>query len=348
ANPFQPHVIARMRITAYMKFTVMKYVDNLLAWGDQLFRRDTIESINEATNLYVLAAKILGTPPQKIPALQHRDDQDFETLKPHLDAFSNFNLENLTPDPETGDEASGAGTANALGSMFYFGVPRNEYLLKYWDTVADRLFKIRHSLNIEGVFRSLPLFEPPIDPALLVRAAAAGLDLNSLLDNASPATSSYRFAFMLQKANELANEVKGLGASLLSALEKRDAEALSLLRSGHEQHLLSAVLQVRERQVEEAKETLAGTKKSLEAAKLRFGYYSSRKNINRYEDDALKNTEKANMKTEDQGLLNTFASVLSGIPGLKIGAPTTVGAELGGLHFSAIYSGLSSAAGTAA
>ena len=101
ANPFQPHVIARMRITAYMKFTVMKYIENLIAWGDQLFRRDTIESINEATNLYILAAKILGTPPQKILALNPRDDQDFETLKPHLDAFSNVNLEDLTPAPES-------------------------------------------------------------------------------------------------------------------------------------------------------------------------------------------------------------------------------------------------------
>ncbi len=29
-------------------------------------------------------------------------------------------------------------------------------------------------MNIEGVVRQLPLFEPPIDPALLVKAAAAG------------------------------------------------------------------------------------------------------------------------------------------------------------------------------
>ena len=41
--------------------------------------------------------------------------------------------------------------------------------------MADRLFKIRNSLNIRGIFRQLPLFEPPIDPALLARAAAAKL-----------------------------------------------------------------------------------------------------------------------------------------------------------------------------
>src|SRR5262249_27669713 len=54
-NPFKPHVIARMRISAYMKNVVMKYLDNLIAWGDALFKRDTSEAINEAINLYVLA-----------------------------------------------------------------------------------------------------------------------------------------------------------------------------------------------------------------------------------------------------------------------------------------------------
>ena len=41
-------------------------------------------------------------------------------------------------------------------------MPQNDKLLGYWDTVADRLFKIRHCMNIEGVVRQLPLFEPPI------------------------------------------------------------------------------------------------------------------------------------------------------------------------------------------
>ena len=45
----------------------MKYIDNLIAWGDQLFRRDTIEAINEATQLYVLAADTLGPRPESIP-----------------------------------------------------------------------------------------------------------------------------------------------------------------------------------------------------------------------------------------------------------------------------------------
>jgi hypothetical protein len=45
-NPFNPHLIARLRITAYQKNVVMKYIDNIIAWGDQLFRQDTMESVN--------------------------------------------------------------------------------------------------------------------------------------------------------------------------------------------------------------------------------------------------------------------------------------------------------------
>ena len=66
-NPFNPHLIARDRPSAYMKWVVMKYIDNLVAWGDLLFRQDTIESIHQATQLYILAGHILGPRPEKIP-----------------------------------------------------------------------------------------------------------------------------------------------------------------------------------------------------------------------------------------------------------------------------------------
>ena len=55
-------------------------------------------------------------------------------------------------------------------------------MLGYWDTVADRLFKIRHCMNIEGVVRPLALFDPPIDPGMLVKAAAAGIDISSIVN----------------------------------------------------------------------------------------------------------------------------------------------------------------------
>ena len=99
----------------------------------------------------------------------------------------------------------------SMGSNLYFCIPQNDKLLSYWDVVEDRLFKIRHSLNIEGVARQLPLYEPPIDPALLVRAAAAGVEISAVLSDLAVPIPRYRFSFMLAKAVELCNELRTFG-----------------------------------------------------------------------------------------------------------------------------------------
>lgn len=44
----------------------------------------------------------------------------------------------------------------------------------------------------------------------------------------------------MKVAGELAADVRALGAELLSVLEKRDAEALSRLRAGHELSVLTS------------------------------------------------------------------------------------------------------------
>jgi hypothetical protein len=271
-QPFKPHLVARTRTTAYQKAVVMKYIDNLLAWGDQLFRRDTLETLNEATQLYVLAADILGTRPVEVPPRLTPRVQTYNSLEPRLDDFSNalVEIEELVPvDTDPGTNIS----QQQPPLMLYFCLRKNDKLLRYWDTVADRLFKIRHCMNIEGMVRQLPLFEPPIDPALLVRGAAAGLDLNSLLNDVDTLLPGYRFNVFAQKATELCGELRSLGATLLTTLEKRDAEELSLLRAKHETGLLEMIEQVREKQVEEATEQLTVLSAFRDVIIGRLGHY---------------------------------------------------------------------------
>jgi hypothetical protein len=160
-------------------------------------------------------------------------------------------------------------------------------LLEYWNRVEDRLFKIRHCMNIEGVVRQLPLFEPPIDPALLVKAAAAGVDIGSVLSLSDVDPGQYRFRLLSAKAVEFCAEVRALGDKLLSVLEKRDAEDLVLLRAGHETKLLEATLQVRKKQIDEAKEAVAGLEQAKLQAEERRNYYQGREFINAWEGTAL-------------------------------------------------------------
>jgi Tc toxin complex TcA C-terminal TcB-binding domain/Neuraminidase-like domain/Salmonella virulence plasmid 28.1kDa A protein len=270
--PFQPHLIARSRHRAYQFFVVLKYVDNLISWGDQLFRRDTIESINEATQYYILASEILGRRPRRISTPTKRKAKTYLEL-PNLDDFSNalVQVESLLP---AGGTNSGGGGENFPPTFsLYFCIPQNEKLASYWDTVDDRLFKIRHCMNIEGIERQLALYEPPIDPALLVRATAAGLDIASVLADLQTPLPRYRFNVMAQRAQDVAGDVRAFGAALLTAMEKHDGESLALLRSTQEVALLKLVTLVRTGQHEEALANVASLRKTRELIAQRYLQY---------------------------------------------------------------------------
>lgn len=261
-KPFQPHVVARTRQLAYQYGVVMKYLDNLIAWGDNLFQQDTIESINEATQLYVLAANLLGQRPERIPPTGTVRPKTYAELKKQgLDEMGNALVElegkfplNLGLPQTSGPEATIAGPLYGIGRTLYFCIPRNEKLLGYWDTVADRLFKIRHCMNIEGLVRQLALFDPPIDPGMLVKAAAAGLDISSVVNGLNQPVSPVRSLFLIQKALELSGEVRSLGSALLAAIEKGDSEGLALLRQSQEVKIQQMQQEVRYLQWKSAQE----------------------------------------------------------------------------------------------
>ncbi|HET9713114.1 MAG TPA: neuraminidase-like domain-containing protein, partial [Pyrinomonadaceae bacterium] len=317
-DPFKPHLIARSRITAYQKTVVMKYVDNLIAWGDQLFSRDTIESINEATQLYIMAYNILGPRPEQIPQRVKKVDKTYDELRSELDTFSNVLVKLENEFPFTGNDASdddGLGTADT----FYFCIPKNEKLLGYWDTVADRLFKIRHCMNIEGVVRELPLFEPPIDPALLVKAAAMGLDLSSVMNDINSALPHYRFTYSLQKAQQLCGEVKSLGGALLSALEKKDAEELGVLRASHETRLLEAIAEIKKQQVQQATEELEVLKKSKLVTEAQRDHFQNLDRINDQEQAHMDSLRTAHIFNQIAQEISGAASSAFGVPQVDAG-----------------------------
>lgn len=322
-KPFKPHVVARFRPVAYQKALLMKYIDNLTDWGDYLFRQDTMESIVQATQMYILADKLLGPKPRIIPPVVKAPYETYNQMEAKLDAFGNalIDLENILPDlsalPEGGAELP---PAPVTLSMLYFCIPQNDKMLEYWDRIADRLFKIRHCQNIDGVERSLALFAPPIDPSMLVRAAAAGLDISSILAGINAPTPYYRFNVLSQKATELAQEVRGLGSSLLQALEKKDAEALSLLRSELEIKVLNAVKDMKLLQIKDAKEQIEILKRTKAVTEERNKYYS---NIEKIISKEQLNLDKLGYAFGFQmfaQINQTLGGVLSLLPETIIGA----------------------------
>jgi peptidoglycan hydrolase-like protein with peptidoglycan-binding domain len=323
-DPFNPHLIAGLRTVAYQKYVVVRYVQTLLAWGDQLFAENTIESLNEATQLYVMAASLLGPRPQTIA---HRDravpltyyQLARDGIEPLVESLTA--IENLLPVVPAGPvHAADAVDAPLVGG--YFGVPGNDRLLGLWDAVADRLFRIRHCQNIAGQVQQLPLFEPPIDPGLLAKAVAAGVDIASATALAGVAPPLYRFRSTVARARELCAQVRALGAAMLAALEKRDADALVLLRSEHEVAALTQIRAVKEQQVDEALAAREAYQAARTVAELRRDHYTKliADGVNTREQTVLDRNAEARRRMIEAIDLDLISAALRLIPNLIAGA----------------------------
>ena len=177
-------------------------------------------------------------------------------------------------------------------SLWSFCMPLNDQMFALWDRLEDRLFKIRNSLNIDGVYRALALFSPPIDPALLVRARAMGMSIDDLLRSQLAAPPVVRFRPLLALASSVAQRAQALGSALLSALERGDGEAIGTLRARQEEGVLDEVRKVRTTQVREAEEQQKSAALALAQSKLRLLYHE------RQVKDGLVVEETARLATE--------------------------------------------------
>lgn len=277
--PFQAHRIARMRPSAYKKWATAQYVRLRLAIGDGYLRRFTPEDVNLAVQHYLIAYAVMGRRPEVIPQRVSMPAMSYAELRPNLDALGNemFEAETKLASAGQGMPVSAADTTATgmlhRGAVGYFGIPKNEKILALWDDVADRLFKVRNGMNIDGVQIQLPLFSPRIDPALLAQAVAAGLDISDVLDALAAPRPPHRYAVMHRKAVEHADWLLSIGAALLAAREKRDAEDITRLRAHHEKEMVDLIRLVRDQQVAEAEAARAAVLAEREAPLRRWKNY---------------------------------------------------------------------------
>ncbi len=343
-DPFDPQMIARYRPVAYQKYVVMKYLDALIGWGDQLFTQDTTESVNLAIQMYILAAEILGPKSAEVP--DPKNDAAFSVQELMVKGMGVMNNAFVTyedtmligkdREKETPQRLLPGNTmqlAHTTGMMFYFNVPRNETLMGYWDTVADRLYKIRNSLNIEGVKRTLALFAPPIDPAMLVKAKANGVSISDALADASSALPYYRFKVMVAKAIEIVHDMQNVGKELLEAIEKFDAETLATLRMTHEKTALSLQKTLTELDIAELEKELEAVESEeenlLAEQELQKTFFKKSEQENKYEK-AMEKVKKVQETVEN---MKKAASIAYKIPDLDIGGILN---GLGGPSFDAL------------
>jgi len=290
-NPFSPHVIARCvfsnltnirsRPVAYMKWVVMTYIQVLVEYGDYYFRQNTLESVPRAIQLYVMASHLFGPKPQPIPARGKIAPQTYLSLFNKWDAFDNAVVDLELAFPFSNEITIETGSAdpveipNVFGfaSTRYFAIPDNSQMRTLRDTIDDRLFKIRHCQDINGVLRSLALWEPPLDISQLVQASAAGLSIASVLNDLGAPLPNYRFMGLLDRALEIIQELKSLGDAFLSIKEKKDTEALSVLRAQQDSYIQNLYTGIRTSEIDAANRAIDALQQSRTGLVNKMTYY---------------------------------------------------------------------------
>lgn len=322
-HPFDPYSVADLRPSAFRKTMVMHYIDNLLDWGDAQFALDTRESLNQALLLYLMAYDLLGPKPRERGTMPTPAPINFQNI---LDTYGDdipqflIDLETALPVAPPAKFQYNPAPFNLMQT--YFGVGENADLVAYWSRIEDRLYKLRNCMNLAGVVRQLPFYQPPIDPNALVAAVARnGGQLPEVVDHSPTAAPNYRFRTMLERAKSLTQTLIGFGGALLSALEKKDAEALALLQNVQERAVLNLTTQMKEQQVVDAEQSLAGLQTSYASAVYRQNYYTN------LIDEGLSSAEEvniammalANVFQTQSGVMRAMSSAAHLVP--NVGSP---------------------------
>lgn len=273
-DPFDPHAIARLRIGAYEKYTVIQYIQNLIDWGDRSFSGNTWETLSTATLLYTVASELLGSKPVDKGAAPARTPVSYSDIRAKYGQdIPQFLIDMAAALDSRDDDVEWTLHTPVMEISSYFTIPENTTLLQLWDVVEDRLYKLRNSLDINGNPRTTPLYESTVDPMSIAKAAASSPGSLSPLPASAKDLYPYRFTYLIEQAKALANRLISVGAQLLSVLEKKDAEEFLYVTNQNESSLLDLTTQVKESQLAELSKSVGALSCSLAGAQAKHDHF---------------------------------------------------------------------------
>lgn len=229
-----PDDVALKNPIHYQHAIIRQHLEHSLAEGDDYYRQQTQETLQQAKLRYVVAKNLFR-----------------KELADELDVLTSSNWSNPTLGevvPETD-----------------FRPPFNQEIQSLYKTFEDRLYNLRHWLTIDGEPLNIPLLAAPIDPRQLQLAAQSGVaatDAVQLTQTVLP----YTFAEVLAKAQYYTKELMRIGSRLQHALEKRDERALEELGDALT-YSFDLAIEMQNKQIDiekKAKETLEKAKDTLQ------------------------------------------------------------------------------------
>ncbi len=307
-----PDVIATADPMNYKLAVFLRGLELLAARGDQLYRQQTRDSLSEAKMWYMQALQLLGTRPV-LPLALAWD-------APTLEAASSSNnlrlLELETLVEERQALLAPASLRQVVVANGPFRPPVDTAVLAYWDRFEGRLYNLRRHLSIDGQPLSLALFEPAADPRSLQLARQAGDGAGGLQAGSAPALWPQRFMVLLDRARNAVQQVVQFGANLQGVLERRDADALSVLQQTQQGGLLALMREAHMANQASLQHTLSGLEGSQAAILARQQHYDAlfEENISEREQHAMDLRSDANYLDYTAGALRLVAGGLNALP----------------------------------
>ena len=324
-----PDAIARGAPSHYRKAIFMLYLNNLIDWGDMLYRQVTRDTLNEAKLLYVRALSLLGPlskgrsisrwEPVTLAEASSAAAEGFAALESTLSQ----GLSSLIPVRE------GERPWLRLLDQPSFRLPVNTHLLDLWDRLDLRLNNLRHNLTLDGKPMHLALYEPPANPLDLLRAQLNGSSLGARRLGSQAIIPPYRFRALLPRAQNAVETLTRFAQLVLNYMESRDRARQEELQQGHVlDDLASFAVQLQQYAIDEAERALAVLKSNRLTAEDRQRYYDDRVR----EDVSALETSAHQQRVAAMGLITTARALGAAGHAASI-APNLFGSATGGMSW---------------
>lgn len=224
-----------------------------------------------------------------------------------------------------------------LFTNYYCVVPNP--IPEYMQMHAEiQLLKIRNCMNISGLKRELDPYSAPIDSTSGIPSLIGGGRLN--VSSTIPRSATiYRYQFLVERAKQLVSYAQQMESSLLSALEKRDAEYYTIMKAKQDLNISRASVKLNDLRLKEAESGVVLAQMQRDRSQLQVD------GLQKMIDDGLNKFEKRIIDIQI-ALASIEAVLIIARAVTKDLDQNTIGAGLASI--SAGASSVAAAAGTAA
>lgn len=274
AAPRDPDAVSYSAPSHYRKALFMLYLDNLIAWGDSLYRQLTRDALNEAKLLYVRALSLLGPLSKGRSISQWAPKTLLQAVTPPDDNFARFEALELQLSGNDTPRNTSQPPWLRLIDLPWFRLPVNTQLLDFWDKLDLRLSNLRNNLTLDGKPIQLALYESPVNPLDLLRAQLAGSSASVRRLGALAIITPYRFSAMLPRAQNAVNTLIRFGDQVRQHMEAHDRARQESLQQAHVLALSAFVEQLATEAVEQASLVLTSLAASVAKVQAQVDTYT--------------------------------------------------------------------------